>query len=444
MRIIAALAVGGLFLAVAFSNCHAQEVAMKNLLGYDASKTSGGWERWFPREGVAPELGESAEGGGTLSVSGAGIRYSIGGWQRKITDFKPGDEFIVRAEVEGRELANPLGNLWIRIYWSGDLPMGTAPDVVKLHKTGEGKYVFEDRVRVPDGAQSAIVRLIYRWEPEGTAIWKNISLKPAGPEKPHRKVRISTIYWRPTGPTTVQNNFENWLRMIDKAAEEKPDLILVGEGAMVVGVGFGDMDAVSEELPGGKFFTAFAEKAKKHGCHVCYGTYERDGKFVFNTAVLINPQGEIAGKYRKVHLPIEEDVAGLAPGNSFNVFETALGRIGMVICFDTTFTESVHCVALKGAEIVLVPIWGGDEEMVRVRAKEDGVYVVTSSFDMKCMIVDPHGKVLAATFKDLGTGVATADCDLDDRAKEPWTGDFRSYKNRMRRPDAYGVIGEKR
>ncbi len=418
----------------------AEAVMKENLLAYDASQPAGGWQRWFPRPEIAPQFGESAKGGGVLSISGGGIRYSIGGWQREVRGFTPGDEFVIRAQVECTGMADPLGNLWVRVYWRGDLPMGTAPDVIRLARTGEGRYLFEDRVAVPKGAESALVRLICRWEPAGRAVWRDISMTAAPPEKAHRIVRISTLYWRPMGPTSAQNNFENWLRMVDRAAAGRPDIILIGEGAMAVGVGFADIDAVSEELPRGRYFAGFAEKARKYRCYICYGTYEREGGFVFNTAVLIGPEGEIAGKHRKVHLPLEEDIAGLAPGDTFRVFHTPLGRIGMAICFETSFAESVRCLALKGAEIVLVPIWGGDEETVRVRAKENGVHLATSSFDLKCMIIDPHGKVLDATFKGLGTGVATADCDLDDRTKESWTGDFRSYMHRMRRPDSYGVI----
>ncbi|MHC4712812.1 MAG: carbon-nitrogen hydrolase family protein, partial [Planctomycetota bacterium] len=354
-----------LFLVAAFCPSQATEVTMDNLLEYDASDSSGGWQRWFPREEVAAKLSESAEGGGTLTVSGGGLEYGIGGWQRKITKFKPGGEFDVRAEVECSGVKNPLRALWIRIYWSGDLPMGTAPEIIPLRESSDGRYVFDGRITVPDGAESANVRLIYRWEPDGTAVWKNISMTPAGPEEPHRIARISTIYWRPSAPTDPQNNFESWMRMIDKAAEEKPDIILVGEGAMVVGVGFGDMEAISEELPGGKFFKGFAEKAKEHGCYICYGTYEREGRYIFNTAVLINPQGELVGKYRKSHLPIEEDAAGLAPGDSIDVFDTPIGRIGMVICIESAFPEIMRTVALKGAEIILVPIWGGDEDTIR-------------------------------------------------------------------------------
>ncbi|MCD6404698.1 MAG: carbon-nitrogen hydrolase family protein, partial [Planctomycetes bacterium] len=395
----------------------AGEKTMNNLLEYDGSKPSGGWEKWSPREEVALTLSEKSDDGGTLIVEGNGLDYGISGWQRSITDFKPGDALAVHAEVTCRGMVSPLRSLWIRIYWLGRLPEGTAPDVIRLEKAAEGLYVFDDRVIVPEGAVSANVRLIYRWEPAGEAAWKNISMTPAGPEKTHRKVRISTVYWRSTERTTVDNNLEHFLAMVDKAAADKPDIVVLGEGVMVVGVGFGDMDAVSEEIPGGRFFNKFAEKAKQYKCCISYGTYERDGRYIFNTAVLIGPDGKLAGKYRKAHLPIEEDIAGLAPGDSIDVFDTPLGKIGMAICIESRFPEVVRTLTLKGAEIVLIPIWGGREKTIQVRARENGVYVVTSSFDMKCIIVDPRGNILAETGKGLGNGVATAVCDLDDRTK---------------------------
>ena len=417
-----------------------QEAPMRDLLAYDQLSASGGWERWFPRQEVAPSFVESADGGGTLVVEGAGVEYCIGGWQRTVSDLKPGEALQLRAEVECSGVANPPRSLWIRIYWQGDLPEGTAPDVPRLAAAGENLYVFDDRIEVPTGAESALVRLIYRWDGDGRAVWRNISMKPAGPEKPHRVVRISTLYWRPKEKATLESNFNHWLELIDVAAADKPDLILISEGAMIVGVGFKDMDALSEELPGGRFFKGFAAKAKEHSLYVCYGTYEREGRYIYNTAVLVGPDGKLIGKYRKSHLPIEEDIAGLAPGNSIDVFETPIGRIGMNICIESAFPEVMRATALKGAEIVLLPIWGGDEQTVQIRAKENGVYVVTAAYDMKSMIVDPRGNILAETGKGLGNGIATAECDLDDRTKEPWMGNWRSYMMRMRWEELYDEI----
>ncbi len=419
----------------------ATEAAVSNSLEYDLSLEGGGWQRWFPREEIAPALDESPADGGVLIAEGRQIDYCIGGWQRTVRGFEAGDEFVVRARVETRGLVNPERALWIRVHWQGELPGGTAPDVIPIYKgPDEGEHFFQGRIRAPEGARSALVRLIYRWEGDGRARWKEISMTPAPPEEPRRVVRISTLYWRPTSRTSVEENFRNWLEMVDKAALEGPDVILIGEGAMIVGVGFGDMEAISEELPGGRFFRGFAEKAIEHGSYICYGTYERDGRYIYNTAVLIGPDGRLAGRYRKSHLPFEEDTAGLAPGSKIEVFDTSVGRIGIIICIEASFPEIIRTAVLKGAEIILVPIWGGDEETIRVRARENGVYIATSSFDMKSMVVDRHGNVMAETFRGIGTGVATADCDMDDSTKMPWTGDWPSYMMRLRWPELFGRI----
>jgi predicted amidohydrolase len=81
---------------------------------------------------------------------------------------------------------------------------------------------------------------------------------------------------------------------------------------------------------------------------------ERDGAKLFNSAVLIGPNGYI-GTFRKVHLWNEENLY-FEPGDlGFPVFHTAIGRIGMAICYDGWFPETYRLAALQGADIVCVP-----------------------------------------------------------------------------------------
>ena len=435
-----------LFALAVFAALWAEALSSPNLLSWDAGSPSGGWRRWFPRKEVSPYLEEQAgsDGQGELLSSGSGLDYCIGGWERDVKALSEGRAFHLYADVECREVANPLGSLWIRVYWQGDLPEGTAPEVVAVTNAGSGCMVFDDRIVVPKGANAALVRLIYRWDPRGRATWRGISMSPAGPEPAHRIVRVSTVYWRPKGQTTVENNISNFVRMLDKAAESRPDFVCLSEGIAAIGVGLGDLGAVSETLPGGRFFTRIAERAAAHRMHVIYGTYERDGAYVFNTAVLVGRDGEMIGKYRKTVLPLEEDSAGLAPGNSIPVFDTDLCRVGMAVCFDTEFPEVMRCAALEGAEIIFVPIWGGDEGVVRARARENGVYVVTASYDMKCVVLDRLGMILAHVeggVKDgVDEGVATASCDVDYHPRTPWNGDFPSYMKRLRAGDTFGRL----
>ena len=99
---------------------------------------------------------------------------------------------------------------------------------------------------------------------------------------------------------------------------------------------------------------AWSEIAARHKLHLVAGICERDGAKLFNSAVLIGPTGYI-GTFRKVHLWNEENLY-FEPGDlGFPVYHTAIGRIGMAICYDGWFPETYRLAALQGADIVCVP-----------------------------------------------------------------------------------------
>jgi len=79
--------------------------------------------------------------------------------------------------------------------------------------------------------------------------------------------------------------------------------------------------------------------AKQHGLYIVAGLIERDRHQLFNVAVLIGPDGKVAGKYRKVCLPGGEYDKGMSAGDDYRVFDTRLDRIGMMICYDGFFPE---------------------------------------------------------------------------------------------------------
>jgi predicted amidohydrolase len=154
---------------------------------------------------------------------------------------------------------------------------------------------------------------------------------------------------------------------------------------------------------------------------------------IYNTAGLIDRKGNLAGTYRKTHLPYEEVEGGITPGDSYPVFTTDFGKVGILICWDIQFPEPARALALQGAEMILVPIWGGSEVLARARAIENHVFLVTSSYDMKTFIVDPAGSVLAEA--GAGAPIAGAVIDLDRKILQPWLGDMKTRTWKERRPD---------
>ena len=126
--------------------------------------------------------------------------------------------------------------------------------------------------------------------------------------------------------------------------------------------------------------------ARDLGVHVVLGTYERGPErgVVHNSAVLVTPDGEVAGVYRKTHPFCTEHVDGggwVTPGDTVAVCETELGTIGMIICFDGDYPELSRIQAVQGAEVICRPsallrsadIW---ELTSRARAYDNHVFVV--------------------------------------------------------------------
>ena len=111
---------------------------------------------------------------------------------------------------------------------------------------------------------------------------------------------------------------------------------------------------LAEEIPSGPTCTAWAKIAAERGLYLVAGISERDGQALYNSAVVIGPDGYI-GTFREVHLWNAENLF-FEPGNlGFPVFQTPIGRIGTFICYDGWFPESYRMCALQGADILCIP-----------------------------------------------------------------------------------------
>jgi len=107
--------------------------------------------------------------------------------------------------------------------------------------------------------------------------------------------------------------------------------------------------------------------------------------------------------------------------------------VGLMICWYTNFADPARALALSGAELLLVPIAGGNDTLVRARAIENRVFVATSGYDIATEVIDPDGRTLARATTD-GT-VAVATIDLARRYTDPWLGDMRARFRKELRTD---------
>ncbi len=287
--------------------------------------------------------------------------------------------------------------------------------------------------QVPQGAVRAKVNLIYRWDADGRVFFGETTLNKTEPPKP-RLVKVGAIHYRPMNTASAEENLQQFETYIRQAGEKDADIICLPEGITTVGNGQTYLEA-SEPVPGPT--TRFLGKlAREYDMYIVAGILEKEGPVLYNTSVLLGRDGQLAGKYRKVSLPREEIDGGITPGNDFPVFKTDFGTIGMMICWDVTFPEPARVLALKGAEIILMPIWGGNITLSKARAIENQVYLVSSTYDMKTGIFDKTGDLLVeGTESD---PVVVTEIDLNQRELWDWLGELR---NRIRRemPDKESI-----
>jgi predicted amidohydrolase len=104
-----------------------------------------------------------------------------------------------------------------------------------------------------------------------------------------------------------------------------------------------------------------------------------------------------------------------------------------MICYDVFFADPARALATKGAEVILMPIWGGDETLAKARAIENKIFLVASGYDHPTYIMDPDGEMLSVA-KNRGAA-ATATVDLNKRYVDQWLGDMHGRRMKELRLD---------
>jgi predicted amidohydrolase len=367
------------------------------------------------------------EGKATLALSGQGKAYANGCWTLDM-DITAGKFYEFRTCFRQTNVDFPNRTILARIVWQGKDGMRiTQPEYPETlrEKTANDWNLIRQRYKAPEGAVTARLELVFRWDNDGTVHFSEATFKEVQ-EMKSRMVNVAAIHYRPENTGSPMENLELFSRYIGGAADSNADIVCLPEAITMVGTGKSYSD-VSEAVPGPS--TEFlGSLASQYNIYIVAGLLEQDGPVIYNTAVLIDREGKLAGKYRKVSLPREEIEGGITPGNSYPVFDTDFGRIGMMICWDLQFPEVARQLTIQGAEVIFMPIWGGNLTLASARAIENQVWLVSSSYDMKTGIFDLEGELIAEANEQ--DPVVVVEVDLNQHQYWPWVGDL---KNRIPR-----------
>lgn len=186
-----------------------------------------------------------------------------------------------------------------------------------------------------------------------------------------RKVKVAALQF--SCSKDVQENINKAEKMVKEAADNGANIILLPElfeRQYFCQEKHYDYYNYALPLEKNPAVNRFKEVAKELGVVIPVSFYERDIDRLFNTVAMIDADGSVLGIYRKTHIPDDhfyQEKFYFTPGDSgFKVFDTRFGCIGVGICWDQWFPETVRCMAVQGAEMLLYPTAIGSEPILDV------------------------------------------------------------------------------
>jgi predicted amidohydrolase len=221
-------------------------------------------------------------------------------------------------------------------------------------------------------------------------------------EPPPGKVRVAGVVLKWLR-TDKEANYARAEKLIEKAAEGGAQLVcttecfLDGYAIKDKSIPLDEYRALGEPIPDGKYCQRLAALADRLDIWLIAGMLEADGDERYNTAVLLSPEGKLAGKYRKHAL--EHELVRNTPGKETPAFDTPFGKLAIMICADRREPELVKKLCDSGATLLICPSGGmfgpkSNDPILQARSKENGVpilFVHPAEF----LVTDPGGEILA-------------------------------------------------
>jgi predicted amidohydrolase len=225
---------------------------------------------------------------------------------------------------------------------------------------------------------------------------------------PPRKVIVGTVmlpFWVPY--PGLRSRLDELSAILDRLAAESKrkygrglDVAVLPETAVTGEV---DGDTASHSIPlEGSLKDTFSRKARELHSYLVIPTYlldDKEKKVCSNAAILFGRNGQIVGVYRKLHPAVhtgsDSMEGGVTPGKEAPVFACDFGKLGIQICYDIEFDYGWDQLARNGADLVVWPTQSPQTVRPAIRARQNGYYIVSSTWRHNASVFEPTGKIVA-------------------------------------------------
>ena len=245
----------------------------------------------------------------------------------------------------------------------------------------------------------------------------------------------------------LEANFRVFLQGVALAADRNADILITPE-CWLDGYASPAKDStpkkilgIAQDITTSSFLKRVAVKAKEHQMFICFGFTSLENGKAFNAAGLWSSEGKLIGIYHKTHLQAHD--LQYAFGQSLPVWPTPWGKVGIMICADRRWPETVRTFRLQGARLILNPTYGFfndlNEAIMRTRSYENQCFIAFTHPNQS-LVTNPRGKVISkeSSETEAGTAPGVLICDVNlSEAKE-------DNHLRDRRPELYRTITEER
>ena len=396
---------------------------------------NGEWTPHCPNPDLSPAF---RWGDGELEVTSGAVEGVFGYCERQ-AGASPEAYYRLEVVFSAEGMGNILRGVLCLVEWEQGRREGArrAQEIMSEFSARDGVLRGTLICRAPRDTKYAKIQLGLRYASNAKVVFSSATWEQIPQPKP-RAAKIGVCSWNPAKTGGKDAYLAALAGLLQSAGETGCDLMLLPEFCDTYE--WKDNFLSAGPLRENIAVCAASEYARKFGMYVVAPVVERDGDYVYNTSVMIGRDGEPAGKYRKTHLYWPEACLwGLTPGDDFPVFELDFGKVGIETCYDNWNADVCKLLALKGAELILMPNEGYDPLIMPARAVDNRICLAVSSLAFEGVIYNAKGEKII-----LSEGaVQTGEINLDERVPPfPVAGGSCNYAMGARR-SAHNSMSDK-